>query len=693
MTRGATADMSRSLRQVLDPARIAVVGASATEGSPGFVLWRNLQSFPGEVVPVSRRAAEIDGVTAYPTLRDVPGQIDLAVVAVPAAAALDVVRDAAAAGVGACVIVSAGFAETGPEGAALQEELVRVARDGGVLLVGPNCLGVQNCDVPLNASLAAGTAAGGGGISVITQSGSYAMALHALSADEGVGFAVAYSSGNRCDVDDAEVIDQLRTDERTQVICAFLESLGDGRHFLDVARRTTRVKPIVLTAVGRSEAGSRAAASHTAALASNRRTWDDVLSGAGVTVARSGLEMLDAARALRGQPLAAGMRAAIITNSGGTGTELSDLLADEGIEVPELSTELQAELAALLPAYASAANPVDITPIWPRFAQLYPAVLEALARSGEVDIVIPVLLHRSAENPDIAQAIVESVAGLRARGSQVPVFVCWVARRSAWPVTAVLHEAGIPCFEWPARTAKAVGHAARYAQFRRSVAGESDATLPEPRELPVGVGVDAIVTRDFLVANGIPVVDTIACATSDDAVAAARSTGFPVVAKVDHRTLLHKSDVGGVRVGLTDESAVRSAADELFALVEGARVLVQSQRTGLELVVGGIDEPTFGPVVAFGLGGVLVEVLDDVSFAAAPLSARDAQLLISAPRGSVVLDGVRGSQPVDRAAVGSLVRAVGDLLATYPDIAELDLNPVLADANGCIAVDARLIRR
>ena len=669
------------------------MGASTREGSPGSVVWRNLATFPGEVVPVTPSVSEIDGVAAYRSLRDVPGHIDLAVVAVPASAALDVVRDAAAAGVGACVIVSAGFAETGPDGLEAQLEMVRVAREAGVLLVGPNCLGVQNCDVPLNASLSSGGAAGGGGISVITQSGSYAMALNALSEDEGVRFAVAYSSGNRCDVDDAEVVDHLRLDPRTEVICAFLESLGDGQLFVEVARRTTPVKPLVVAAVGRSEAGARAAASHTAALAANRRAWDDVLSSAGVVVARSGLEMLDAARVLRSQPLPAGTRAAIITNSGGTGTELSDLLADEGVSVPELSAGLRAQLDAILPGYASSANPVDITPVWTRFAELYPAVLDLLARSGEVDVVIPVLLHRSAESRDVADALVDAVKALHDDGVAVPVYVCWVARRSAWPVAASLHEAGIPCLEWPARTARAVGHAVRYGAFRRSAEGLEVPENPEPRALPSGVGIDAGVTRDFLVAHGVPVAETVVCESADAAVDAALRLGLPVVAKVDHPDLLHKSDVGGVRVGLATAAEVRVAAEDLLALAPGARVLVQPQLSGLELVVGGLHDPTLGPIVAFGLGGVLVEVLDDVSFAAAPLSSEAARALVARPRGAVMLDGVRGSRGVDRAAVESLVQAVAFLLATYPDIAELDLNPVLAGPSGVIAVDARLIRR
>lgn len=685
---------SRSLRAVLDPDRVAVVGASVTQGSPGWVLWRNLDTFPGERIPVSRSATEIDGVVAYPSLREVPGEVDLAVIAVPAAAVPDVIDDAVAAGVGACVIVSGGFAESGSPGEALQSRIAAAARQSGLLVVGPNCLGVQNCDVPLNASLSAGTARGGGGISVITQSGSYAMALHAMSEDEGIGFAVAYSSGNRCDVDDAEVIDYLRTDVRTRVICLFAESVGDGPLLLEVARRTTAVKPLVVVAVGRSEAGARAAASHTAALAGDRRAWDDVMASVGITVVRSGLEMLDAAKALSLQPVPRGARAAIITNSGGTGTELSDLLASEGIEVPALSPGLRARLEELMPAYASSANPIDVTPAWTRFSQMYPAVIEEVARSGEVDLVIPVLLHRSAENPDVAHAIVDAVRRLESDGMAVPVYACWVARRAAWPVAGILQEAGIPCLEWPERTARAAGHAVRYGRFLAAT-GSTSAESAHPSDGRAS-GAEAAARPtggqallDLVAARGIPVVETRTCSSAGEAAAVAGDLGFPVVAKVDHEALSHKTDVGGVRVSLASADAVAEAATDLLALADGARVVLQPQVSGVELVVGGFREPTFGPVVAFGLGGVFVEAMDEVAFAPAPLDESSARALIEGSRAAVLLAGYRGMPGADVSEVARLVCAVGDLMVEHPDLDSIDLNPVIVGARGLAAVDAR----
>lgn len=671
---------------------MAVVGASEKPASPGEVIWKNLAGFPGEVLPVSRTSEMIGDQRAYASLRDIPGAVDLAVVAVPAVAALEVVRDAVAAGVGAVVLVSAGFAETGPSGIALQNQIVRTAREGGVLLVGPNCLGVQNCDLPLNASLASGMSGGRGGISLITQSGSYAMAVHSMSSEEGLGFAIAYSSGNRADIDDSEVLDYLREDDRTNVVCVFAESLGDGRAFLDAARRTTLVKPVIVAAVGRSEAGARAAASHTAALAADRRSWDDLLRGAGVTVVRSGIEMLDAARVLRDQPPPAGSRAAIITNSGGTGTELADLLADEGVVLPELSKGLRARLAELLPDYASTVNPVDITPVWSRFAELYPTVLDILARSGEVDLVMPVLLHRSAEDAAVAEGIKRTVERLRRDGIAVPVYVCWVARRSAWPVAAALQSAGIPCLEWAPRAARAVGHAVGYGEYRRLPPSKSSSpTAIVERAIPQSVGIDAEATYGFLVENGIPMIETIFATDLVGALAGARRVGYPVVLKVNHPQISHKTDVGGIRLNLMNDDAVNDAASTLMRLAPGARLMVQPMSTGVEVVIGGVREPTFGPVVVFGLGGVLVEIIDDVCFAAAPLTAADAAILIRAPRGAAILGGVRGKSPSDVGALAALARAVGDLMAGYPDLLELDLNPVLVGQNGCAAADFRVV--
>ncbi|HZD01474.1 MAG TPA: acetate--CoA ligase family protein [Actinomycetes bacterium] len=692
-----TAARPEGLAAVFAPRRIALVGASDRQGGMGSLFWANLSSFPGEVVPVTRSAATVGGRPTYPSLRAVEGPIDLAVVVVPAAAVPQVIADAGAAGIAAAIVVSGGFAETGQEGRRRQEELVAAARAGGVRVVGPNCFGVQNCDLPLNASLAAGLPPGGGGISLLTQSGAYGMAAHVLGVDERARFAKVYAPGNRADLGDAEVLAYLRDDPATRVVCCYLESLPAGRAFVEEAARITPVKPVLVCRTGRSAAGARAARSHTAALAGRDRVAAAALEQAGVVETRSGMELLDAARALDHQPRPGGGRVAVVTNSGGTGVELADLLAAEGLEVPELSAALQADLVRELPAGGSARNPVDVTPAWSRFATLYPLLVERLARSGEVDLVLPVLLQRSAADARVAEALRSAVARLRADGVGVPVHVCWVAPRSARPNADLLQEAGIPCFEWPDRAARAAGHARRAATARERVR----ACLPalarhaaaRPPMAPPGPlrSLDPERGAALLHEVGIATAATRVCASVEAAAVAAEKLGFPVVAKVVHPELSHKSDAGGVRTGLAGAAAVRSAAAALLALVPGARVLVQRQVGGVEVAIGGLRDPQFGPVIMVGLGGVMVEVLDDVGFALAPLDVEQALRRLHALRGWPVLAGVRGALPVDATALARTIVAVGDLVVAHPEIAELDLNPVFASAGGAVTADWRIL--
>lgn len=681
--------MLTGLHSVFNPRRIALVGASERPGTMGRLLWDNLRDFPGEVIPISR-AAGIDGTRAYADLADVPGDIDLAVIGAPADRVLDAIRSAAAKGVRAAVVLTAGFAEIGADGARLQEQVVEAAQAGGIRLVGPNCFGVQNCDLPLNASIAPGAPRGDdrGGISLVTQSGSYGMAVHALGLDEAMPFAKVYAAGNKAEITDAETLSYLRDDPATRVVCLLMESITDPREFFIEAGRTTAVKPVIAAVTGRSAAGKRAAVSHTAALASDTAIRDAALAQAGVVRASSGLAMLDAAKLLAAQPPPAGSRVGIVTNSGGLGVELTDLLDVEGLEVPELSPALQADLRRLLPSYGSPRNPVDMTPIWSRYAELYPALVDVLARSGEVDVVIPVLLARGG-SAEVVEGLARTVAALRSDGNEVPVYACWVAERSRQPQADALQEAGVPCLPWPERTAAAAGIAQRCAaalgQDRPAQRAAAVPTLPQGCDLS-----DPLDGRDFLTAAGIAVAETVVSADADQAVAAAQQLGFPVVLKVVHPALSHKSDVGGVRIGLGEAAAVRAAAEDLLALRPGARVLVQRQEGGLEWVVGGVRDPGFGPVVMVGLGGTAVEVLGDVQFAVAPITAAHARTMLRCLRGAALLDGVRGAEPVDVAALCDLVVAVGDLLVGVPEIAEIDLNPVLATADGVLAVDWRI---
>jgi acyl-CoA synthetase (NDP forming) len=527
----------------------------------------------------------------------------------------------------------------------------------------------------------------------VTQSGAYGMAIHTLGMDEQLRFAKVCAAGNKADIGDAELLRYLGDDPASRTLCFFLESLPDGRAFVEAAARVTARKPVIVAKTGRSAAGARAAVTHTAGLAGNERVWRAALAEAGVLLARSGLEMIDAARALERQPPPAGRRVAIITNSGGTGVELADLLSDEGLDVPELSPALQDELRALLPTFASPANPVDITPVWSRFGELYPALVDRLARSGEVDAVIPILLQRSASDETVAGGIGAVSARLRADGVPVPVYVCWVAPRSSRPNAERLQEAGVPCFEWPERTARAVGHAARYGAARARVRCPAPPWPERPSGLQLLVPglVDPATGAGLLASMGIATVGGRVCVTVADALTAAADLGTPVVVKVVHPSIVHKSDVRGVRVGLSDRDELGAAAAELLALAPGAQLLVQPQASGTEVVVGAIRDPQFGPVVMVGLGGVFVEAIDDVALGLAPLGVDRAARLLAGLRGASVLRGARGADPVDIDALASLVSALGDLIAAVPEIAEIDLNPVLVSVDGVVAVDWRIL--
>jgi acetyltransferase len=683
-----------ALEAVFNPRRVAVVGASDTPGKMGTLFMRNLEAFPGELIPVTRSQETVNGRTAYASLRDVPGVIDLAVVVVPAKAVPEVVADAASARTEAVVVISGGFAEAGPEGAALQRAALEAARAGGVRLVGPNCFGVQNCNAGLNASIAGGMPPAGGDIALATQSGAYGMAIYTLGLEQNLRFSKVYAAGNKADIGDAEVLEYLGADKQTRVLCFFLESLEDGRAFFDLARAITPRKPIIVAKTGRTKAGARAAVSHTAALAGNARVWEAAFRQAGVVVARSGLEMVDAAKALDWQPIPSGRRVGIVTNSGGTGVELTDLLAEEGLLVPELSSVMQARLAHLLPAYASPRNPVDMTPNWARFAELYPTCLEELARSGEVDAVVLVLLQRSALDPAVAGAVVEAVERLRTGRVMVPVYVCWVAPREAQSNADLLQHARIPCFEWPERTARAVGHAVGYGESRSRVT-VAPSVGRRPRRLPaLGSGmVPPGVAAELVRAFGIEVVAQAVCTDEDEAAAAAARLGYPVVAKLVSERIVHKSDAGGVRLGLGGEGEVRAAVRDLLALDPEAGLLIQPQASGAEVIVGGFRDPQAGPVVMVGLGGVFVEVLADAVFRLAPIETEEAAEAIRSLRGFPVLAGERGGPPIDLSALAMTLASASRLMAALQEVSELDLNPVLCSPTGAVAVDVRLLTR
>lgn len=457
---------------IFNPKSVALIGGSSKEGKMGYVFAKNITSgYEGTVYIVNPSEEQVFGLKSYPDVASVPGQIDLAIIVIPAKAVPSVMEDLSAKGTKAAVVITAGFGEAGPEGRKLEDELMVAARKGNIKVVGPNCFGVYNCNIGLNASLGVGTPPRGGDISFVTQSGAYGMAILTFALDHKMLFAKVMAHGNKAGIDDHEVLGYLGEDEETRVICLFLESVDRGREFFEEARRIALSKPIVATKTGRTAGAARAAASHTAALAGSFTAYEAAFRQSGVIFARNGMDLVNIAKGLDWQPLPKGNRVGIITNSGGTGVELADLCEESGLVVPEFSGELQSKIREIIPSYASARNPIDMTPIWPKFVELYSKCVRLLYESDEVDVVIPIILQRAAMMPEVCSAVAETVNACLAGGIRKPTYVCWVSVRDALKNMDILQSRRVPCFDWPERTARAVSSIVGYAEFlkRRGV--------------------------------------------------------------------------------------------------------------------------------------------------------------------------------------------------------------------------------
>ena len=688
------------------PRRIALVGASAEAGKAGRLLLDNLlASGLHEIVPIHPSASEIGGHTAYPSVAAAPGAIDLAVIVTPAATTVQVIADCALARVPVALILSGGFKETGVAGAAIEAEVLRAARagsgsgssSGGLRLIGPNCFGLIDVQRGLNASLAMGLPRAGG-VSLFTQSGSYGMAAFSRSRDGAIGFAKVLAAGNKADVSEVDAIRFFGADPATRVIALVLESIADGPALVAALREVTPLKPVVILKTGRGTAGKRAAASHTAALAQDFAVAHAVLRQAGAVLVDDGLSLFDVAAALDRQPPLRGRRVAIISNSGGTGVELADLLEAQGLAVPALSAALQQRIAAHLPAHGSAANPIDVTTDWKRFATMYRESLRALLASDEIDAVVPVLLQRSALDEGVVAAVIEEVAeaSTAARAdvcaAAKPVHVCWVAPAQGDALRRRLQDAGLPCHEWAARTARVLAHC-------RTTAADAPPAVGDPYPFPFAnsrdVPADGWLAPDALFtllgAWGLPIAPWRLADNSDAAVAAAMALGFPAVLKAVRTALVHKTEAGAVRLGLADAAAVRSAFASLAATLGPGPVLVQAQaERGVELMLGAVRDATFGPLVVCGLGGIWAEALDDVALRLAPFAPGVALQALGELRGSPLLAGLRGAPGVDREALAALISTLSIAVARAPWCAELDLNPLIASGHRFTIVDARM---
>jgi acetyl coenzyme A synthetase (ADP forming)-like protein len=673
--------VAASLRPFFQPRSVAVIGASARRGTIGGELFRNVleADFAGAVYPVNRGAEPVGGVAGYAACADLPSTVDLAVICVPGASVLGAVREALESGVRALCVISAGFAETGSDGEARQHELLALVRSYGARLVGPNCLGIASSAVRLNATFAR-RALPAGRVAFSSQSGALGLALLEEADGRGLGLSSFISIGNKADVSSNDLLEYWEEDDATDLILLYLESFGNPRKFARVAGRVARSKPILAMRSGTSRAGARAASSHTAALASSDAAVDALFWQAGVLRLRTLEELLDAAVLFSSQPLPRGDRVAVLTNAGGLGILCADACETAGLKLPPLADETVRALAQVIPAEASVSNPVDI--LGSATAATYEATLPALIADPGIDAVICLFVP-----PVVATAA--DVTGAIERAS----------RSSEKPVLSVVMSAdGTPAggFAYPESAARSLGLAARRAAWLRRPSGQlpqidgidraaAGSVISAALALQDDVWLEPADVRALLAAYGLPLVRELYASTPTEALDAAAEVGYPVVVKTGAAGA-HKTESGGVHLDLRDPVSVAGACAEI-----AGPVIIQPFLTGgVELLVGAIQDPVFGPLVAYGPGGVMAELIGSTRLALAPLTDVDADELIASGKAGRLVAGWRGAPPADRAAIADLLHRLGRLVENHPEVAELDLNPVLARPDGCVAVDARV---
>jgi acetate---CoA ligase (ADP-forming) len=681
-----------SLNPAFEPRTVAVVGVSRRRGSIGAEIFHNLAAggFTGKVVPVNPHAEEVGGVTAYRSVRDVPGNVDLAVVAVPAAAVPAVVNECIEKGVGAIVVISAGFGETGEQGRAVELALRERVRAAGIRMIGPNCMGVVNTDPAfhLNASFSP-TFPPEGQIAFSSQSGALGLAILEYAQQLNLGLSTFASVGNKADVSANDLLEYWEHDDRTKVILLYLESFGNPRRFREIARRVTRRKPIVAVKAGRSSSGARAASSHTGALAASDTIVDALFRDSGVIRTETLEELFDVAALLAHQPLPAGRRVAILTNAGGPGILAADACEGFGLAVPPLDQATVTALREFLPAAASISNPVDMlaTASADDYARAIPLLLHDPGIDSLLTIFIPPLVTNS---EDAARAIAD-----QARNATKPVLATFFG---AAGVPEILSP--VPCYTFPESAARALAHAVDYAARRQMPVGVtpvfSDFDRPTARAVverarATGGGwLSPLGCEALLRAGGIPAAGTLVARSAAEACTLAREIGYPVVLKGSGPDILHKTEAHVVHTGLQDADAVTAAYRALSRHPGVLQVLVQPMLHGVEMFVGASFDPKFGHAIICGSGGTLVELMHDTSCRLGPLTDVAAREMLNELRGATLLRGFRGAPPSDEAGLLDILLRVSALLETCPEIEELDLNPVLVSPDGAVAVDARV---
>jgi acetyltransferase len=692
------------------PTSVAVIGATARPGAVGRTILQNLLSgsFRGKVCAVNAKRAEVMGLEAYASVLEIPQKVDLAIVATPASTVPQIISECVKAEVKSAVVISAGFKERGAEGAALEEEIKLLLRESSMRLIGPNCLGIMNPSIGLNATFAK-DAPHAGSVAFLSQSGALLSSILDWSQREQVGFSAIVSTGSMLDVGWGDLLYHFGDDPRTKSILLYMESVGDARSFVSAAREVALSKPIIVIKAGRSEAASRAAASHTGALTGSDEVLDAAFRRCGVLRVHNIADLFYMAEVLGRQPRPKGPRLTILTNAGGPAVLATDALVANGGELAELSPETEKRLDEFLPPHWSHNNPIDV--LGDADPERYAHAIEIASQDPNSDGLLVILSPQGMTDPAL---IAESLTPY-AKQNTLPVLASWMGGNSIAKGEEILNASGIPTFPFPDTAARAFTYMWRYTYNLRGLyetpAVSEESELDDSRRKQVEQIIDTVrshgrilltevESKRLLSLYGIPTVETEIAVTEEDAVALACKFGYPVVLKIFSETITHKTDVGGVKLNLRDESAVRSAyraiqssVAEKVGSAQFAGVTVQPmvKLDGYELILGSTVDPQFGPVILFGSGGQLVEVYRDRALALPPLNTTLAQRLMEQTKIFIALNGVRGRDPVDVLALERLLVRFSQLILEQPRIAEIDINPLIASPERLLALDARIV--
>ena len=691
------------LDRLFSPRSIAVIGASKTVGKVGYLTLSNLvqSGFQGPIVPINSAGGELLGLPVYKQLADYPDAIDLVVIAVPAEMVPAAARDAVAKKAGAVVVVASGFKEAGPEGRALEDELIAICRRGGVRLLGPNCLGVINTAIRMNASFSRRIPQAGS-MAIFSQSGALCTAMMDIADERELGVSKAISIGNKADITEVDVLEALAEDEDTRVIVGYLEDISDGDRFVKAAEAASSRKPVVILKAGTTAAGTRAAANHTGVLVGKDTAYGAAFKRAGICRADTFDALFDSATALALQPTPKGDRVLIITNSGGSGTISADAVEKAGLTVAPLGEELARQLRRALPDAAFIDNPIDISAAAePRH---YAAAIDIAAAEGSFDAVLIVLAPQYMTEP--AATVRAIVAHL---DENMPVLAAFLGGGDIMPSRQELAAAGLPFYDSPERAVTALKAMHEYGVWQRRPARQvvrfpvnrrRVERIIYRRQRTDRLRLGEVKSKDILKAYGFQILEGRLTTSPEEAMEIARFIGFPVALKVISPSIIHKSDLGGVRLNLGSAQEVADAFDLMMlrinklapnAIIGGIYVEKMAEK-GLEVIIGMTRDPQFGPMLMFGLGGIFVEVMKDVTFHLAPITENEAAQMLQSTRSYELLQGKRGLKEVDMHAIAVALQRISQLTTDFPQILDLEINPLIVGemGNEPVVVDARM---